>query len=235
VLADPVFEADDPRLCVERGDAGARSPACRAAFPEGEGRKGLEGFPRLAATLQEAEAIVRLAPGGTTLWAVGFAASRSTATSPELAEYRVVHFATHGILDDEDPGLSGVVLSRFDERGEPQDGVLRLTDVYGLRLRADLVVLSACRTALGKPVRGEGLVGLVRGFMHAGARGVVASLWKVEDEATSEMMGRFYREMLERGRRPAAALREAQVGMWREDRWRAPFYWAAFALQGDWR
>jgi CHAT domain-containing protein len=95
-----------------------------------------------------------------------------------------VHFATHGVFDNENPGLSGVVLSMFDEQDEARDGVLRLHDVYGLRLPAELVVLSACSTALGKPVRGEGLVGIVRGFMYAGARRVAASLWKVDDDAT---------------------------------------------------
>ena len=220
VLADPVFEPDDPRLRAARVDAG---------------RSRARGYPRLAATRQEADAIVRLGPAGTTLRAVDFDASRATAMSPELARYRIVHFATHGVFDNENPGLSGIILSMFGRGGEPQDGVLRLRDVYGLRLPAELVVLSACSTALGKPVRGEGLVGIVRGFMYAGARRVVASLWKVEDEATGEMMRRFYREMLEGGRSPAAALREAQVSMWRQDRWRPPFYWAAFVLQGEHR
>jgi CHAT domain-containing protein len=155
--------------------------------------------------------------------------------SPELAGYRIVHFATHGVFDNENPGLSGVALSMFDAGGRPQDGFLRLHDIYGLRLPVDLVVLSACDTALGKPLRGEGLVGVVRGFMHAGAARVVASLWKVDDDATGELMGRFYGEMLQNGRAPAAALRQAQIAMWQQDTWRAPYYWAAFVLQGEWR
>jgi CHAT domain-containing protein len=169
------------------------------------------------------------------LRAVDFAASRRTALGPDLGQYRIVHFATHGVLDNENPGLSGVVLSLFGKSGQAQDGVLRLHDIYGLRLPAELVVLSACNTALGKPVRGEGLVGVVRGFMYAGAKRVVASLWKVDDDATGEMMRRFYRGMLQEGRSPAAALREAQVSLWRQDRWKPPYYWAAFILQGEWR
>jgi len=227
VLADPVFEADDPRLRAAGGEATERGLDAS--------RGGHRGYPRLAATRQEADAIVGLAPEGTTLRAVGFDASRTTAMSPDLAQYRIVHFATHGVFDNENPGQSGVILSMFGERGEAQDGVLRLHDIYGLHLPAELVVLSACNTALGKPVRGEGLVGIVRGFMYAGARRVVASLWKVDDDATGEMMRRFYREMLEADRSPAAALREAQVSLWRQDRWRPPFYWAAFVLQGEWR
>jgi CHAT domain-containing protein len=155
--------------------------------------------------------------------------------SPELAEYRVVHFATHGVLDNENPGLSGLILSLFDERGRPQDGFLRLHDIYSLNLPADLVVLSACDTALGKPLRGEGLMGLVRGFFYAGALRVVASLWKVDDEATGELMSRFYVEMLDEGRSPAAALRQAQLALWRDGRWQDPYYWAAFILQGEWQ
>jgi CHAT domain-containing protein len=126
------------------------------------------------------------------------------------------------------------VLSLFDARGRPRDGFLRLHDIYGLDLPVDLVVLSACDTALGRPIRGEGLVGLVRGFMHAGAKRVVASLWKVDDEATGEIMKRFYREMLREDRPPAAALRQAQIALWQQRRWQPPFYGAAFVLQGEW-
>ena len=162
-------------------------------------------------------------------------ATSRMALSPELAQYRIVHFATHGVLDNETPGLSAVVLSMFDDQGRAIDGSLRLHDIYDLRLPADLVVLSACNTALGRQVRGEGLVGIVRGFMYAGAQRVVASLWKVDDDATGELMSAFYQEMLERGRSPAAALREAQLSLWRQDRRRPPYYWAAFVLQGEWR
>ncbi len=96
-------------------------------------------------------------------------------------------------------------------------------------------MLSACSSALGKEIRGEGLVGIVRGFLYAGAQRVVASLWKVDDHATGELMRRFYRHMLEEKRSPAAALRRAQIEMWREGEFRQPFYWAAFVLQGEWR
>ena len=154
---------------------------------------------------------------------------------PELANYRIVHFAAHGVLNNDEPGLSGIILSMFDRGGRPQDGFLRLRDIYGLRLPVDLVVLSACSTALGKPVRGEGIVGMVRGFMYAGAKRVVASYWKVDDEATGDLMRLFYGEMLARHHTPAAALRQAQLAMLRQDRWTPPFYWAAFVLQGEWK
>jgi CHAT domain-containing protein len=127
------------------------------------------------------------------------------------------------------------VLSLVDQEGRPQDGFLRLNEIYNLKLNADLVVLSACRTAVGKDVKGEGLMSLTRGFMYAGAPRIIASLWKVSDEATAELMKRLYENVLERGMRPAAALRAAQISLWKENQWRAPFYWGGFVLQGEWR
>jgi CHAT domain-containing protein/tetratricopeptide (TPR) repeat protein len=241
VLADPVFEADDPRLRARARSAqppGRPAGTARGRAPQSTPaviREGSWNLTRLASTRREADAIVAAAPPGTTLSRMDFDASRAAALSPELAQYRIVHFATHGVLDNENPGLSGLILSLFDERGQPQDGFLRLPDIYGLQLPADLVVLSACDTALGRPVRGEGLMGMVRGFFFAGARRVVASLWKVDDEATGELMSRFYAGMLKGQQSPAAALRDAQLTVWRDARWRAPYHWAAFVLQGEWR
>jgi CHAT domain-containing protein len=164
-----------------------------------------------------------------------FDANRTTATSPELAQYRLVHFATHGLLDSEHPELSGLVLSLVDERGIPQSGFLALQDIYNLNLPADLVVLSACATGLGKEIKGEGLMGLTRGFMYAGATRVVASLWDVDDAATAELMKHFYQAMEKEGMRPAAALRQAQMRMWKQKRWVDAYYWAGFQMQGEWR
>jgi CHAT domain-containing protein len=120
-----------------------------------------------------------------------------------------------------------------DEKGNPQDGFLRMHDIYNLRIPVDLVVLSACNTALGKEVKGEGLIGLTRGFMYSGARGVVASLWKVDDDATAELMKHFYAGLFQKGLTPAAALRDAQLALRSQKRWRSPYYWAAFVIQGE--
>ena len=174
-------------------------------------------------------------PAGRGMKALDFDASRALVTSQALARYRVVHFATHGLLDSERPELSGIVLSLFDRQGRPQNGFLRLHEIYNLSLPADLVVLSACQTALGKEVKGEGLVGLTRGFMYAGASRVSASLWKVDDAGTAELMRRFYAHMLKDGQTPAAALRAAQVEMAGQTLWRSPYFWAAFVMQGDWK
>jgi CHAT domain-containing protein len=164
-----------------------------------------------------------------------FEASRSLVSSGKLNQYRYVHFATHGLIDSIHPDLSAVVLSLVDENGNPQDGYLRLNEIFNLDLPADMVVLSGCETGLGKEIRGEGLIGLTRGFMYAGVARVVTSLWRVDDEATAELMVRFYRSILKDRKRPAEALRAAQVEMSKQERWRAPHYWAGFVLQGEWR
>ena len=243
ILADPVFDKDDQRLAslkVRRSDI-AHAGKSRVA-PLDQTQRALRDFTgltdvisRLPFSGREAEAIMALVPAGEGMLALGFRASRATALGSELSQYRYVHFATHGLLNSKHPELSGVFLSRFNEFGKSQDGFLQLHDVYNLKLSADLVVLSACQTALGKDIRGEGLVGLTRGFMYAGAPRVVASLWQVDDAATADLMREFYTEMLTKGKRPAEALRAAQVRMWEQNRWPSPYYWAAFTLQGEWR
>jgi len=139
------------------------------------------------------------------------------------------------LINSEHPELSGLVLSLVDENGKPQDGFLRMSEIFNLEMPADLVVLSACQTALGKEIKGEGLVGLTRGFMHAGAQRVVASLWQVDDLATAELMKHFYHGMLKENLRPAAALRSAQIEMSKIPRWSSPYYWAGFIIQGEWK
>jgi CHAT domain-containing protein/Tfp pilus assembly protein PilF len=283
VLADPVFQSDDPRVKARekqirnpkseiRNKSKAQNPKPNtsppsadepgSSNPQSETRNlqsagpqsairnpqleesavlrsirelGLLRFDRLPQSRIEANQITALAAKDRTLKALDFAANRATATNPELGQYRIVHFATHSLLNNEHPELSGVVLSLVDEQGKPQDGFLRLHEVYNLSLGADLVVLSACRTSLGKEIKGEGLIGLTRGFMYAGAPRVVASLWDVNDEATAELMKRFYQGMLKEGSRPAAALRAAQLAIRRQKRWRSPFYWAGFVLLGEWK
>jgi CHAT domain-containing protein len=200
-----------------------------------DARPGLSGeLPRLAFSRREADAISALAPLGSVLRAVGFAASRQTALGSDLGAYRVLHFATHGLLNDERPELSGIALSLYDRQGRRQDGFLRLEDIYEMRLPVDLVVLSACRTALGKDVRGEGLTGLVRAFMHAGAARVIATQWSVDDRATTELMREFYRSLLVAHRDPAEALRDAQMRVRVNPAWRDQYYWAGFVLSGVW-
>lgn len=245
VLGDPVFQKEDSRVKPGDGksdktgqpvsahankEAPSKSDVKRAAW-----ESGIQSLERLPFSRREAEAIIALAPQGKSLKALDFDASLATVTSDDLARYRIVHFATHGFLNNVHPELSGIVLSLVDHTGQPQNGFLRLHEVYNLKLRADLVVLSGCRTALGKDVRGEGLIGLTGGFMYAGTPRVAVSLWAVSDEATAELMRRFYQGMFEKGLRPSAALQAAQAAMWRTKWWGAPYYWAGFILQGEWR
>jgi CHAT domain-containing protein/Tfp pilus assembly protein PilF len=233
ILADPVFDAADPRLAGGH----VRNEAAVAAQGEAvrDGAPARQRFSRLPFSRAEATAIATLAGRRHAFVALDFAASRAAVLGGDLRPYRIVHFATHGIVDSRRPALSGLILSLFDERGAPQNGYLRLHDIYNMRLDADLVVLSACRTALGREIKGEGLVGLTRAFMYAGAPRVVASLWPVSDRATAELMTRFYRGVLRQRLAPAAALRAAQRQLSRDPRWSAPYYWAGFVLQGDWK
>jgi CHAT domain-containing protein/tetratricopeptide (TPR) repeat protein len=245
VIADPVFEEADLRIKKSGGNgAPPNDKQAEGAVAEGEVfRSALEvgagdaqqRLQRLTFSRREADEITALTGPGASFKALDFVANRATALGPNLSQYRIIHFATHGLLNSQHPELSGVVLSLFDEEGRPQDGFLRLHDIYNLKLAADLVVLSACKTGLGKEIKGEGLVGLTRGFFYAGAPRVVASLWKVDDRATAELMKLFYERMLRDGLRPAEALRKAQIDMLKQPRWAAPYYWAGFTLQGEWK
>jgi len=236
VLGDPVFSNDDPRVAAARfGHAASIGKVDSIDALRSASESGLNRLRRLRFSRQEADEIARLAGNDPKLEAVDFEASRKLAMSNELDQYRIVHFATHGIINNYHPELSGIVLSLVDAKGQPQNGFLRLYDLYNLKLSADLVVLSACQTALGKEIRGEGLVGLTRGFMYAGAPRVIASLWQIDDRASAEFMKRFYGALLGQKLRPAAALRAAQVSMSKDPRWHQPHYWAAFTLQGEWK
>ncbi|MET0552233.1 MAG: CHAT domain-containing tetratricopeptide repeat protein [Vicinamibacteria bacterium] len=232
VLADPVYDASDPRLPAA-SRTGLQDPVLARAtrgFGFQDGR-----LPRLPFTRREARGIAALAPDRSRAL-LDFSANLDAVRAADLSSYRYVHFATHGLLNDDRPELSGLVLSLVDREGRPRTGLLTAPDVSSLRLRAELVVLSSCRSAAGREVRGEGLLGLTRAFMHAGAPRVLASLWPIDDLASSELMTRTYAGMLgPRTLAPAAALREAQLQMLRHRRWRAPYYWAAFQLQGEWR
>ncbi|MFL6276779.1 MAG: CHAT domain-containing tetratricopeptide repeat protein [Blastocatellia bacterium] len=249
VLADPVFSTTDPRVANSVNSADKPSnpevsaPSLqrllfnRAAKDAADlGLLRGDGEPvRLPGTRIEADAIESLLAPGQCKKAVDFEASKGTAEDAELGQYLYVHFGTHGLINPKHPALTGLLLSMVDNKGDPVDGFLAASEVYNLKLPAEMIVLSACRTALGTEVRGEGLVGLTRGFMYAGAKRVVASLWKVYDAATAELMASFYRGVLKEGKRPAEALRAAQLEMLKQKKYRAPYYWAAFELQGEWR
>lgn len=224
ILADPVFSANDSR--VKKSNSPQQSVQLT----------GTVSLPRLPATEHEAQSIMAIAPNGMGMMATGFDANRTMALSGELGQFKIVHLATHGVVDVENPEMSGILLSMVSRDGKGTDGLVQLHDVYNMNLsNTQLVVLSACETALGKEVRGEGLVGLSRGFIYAGASSVVATLWKVDDRATTQLMTQFYKGLFEEGLTTSAALRKAKLSMWQQPRYRAPFFWAAFELQGEYR
>ncbi len=197
VIADPVFSTNDARLKSGTPAKESIAQASTRIIEHTSGSaSGQLSIPRLPFTRWEADQILAVAPRESSMRALDFRANRSTATGEELSKYRYVHFATHGYLDTTRAGLSAIVLSMVDEQGKPQDGFLRTHDIYNLKLPAELVVLSACETGLGKDVTGEGLEGLTRGFMYAGARRVIVSLWNVNDKATAALMQRLYAGML---------------------------------------
>lgn len=194
-----------------------------------------EEYQRLHYSRREAESILSMLPRDSeylSLW--GADANKDVALSGRLVDFRILHFATHGIPNTEHPELSAVLLSQTGPDGRSMDGYLTAHDIQGMDLRADLVVLSACSTALGREVRGEGLIGLTQAFMHAGADRVVVSLWDVNDESTAVLMERFYRGLILENKSPAEALRTAQIWMSKQPRWSSPYYWGGFVLQGEW-
>jgi len=251
VLADPVFDVKDERfqtsgakkklapkfetVALTKNTETVLAKNLKRAVRDFdfEDEEGIN-LPRLPFTRREADSIFASLPNNQRSKILDFDATRNAVFNSELSNYRFVHFATHSFLNNKNPELSGIVLSLFDENGKEQDDFLRVGEVFNLKLPAELVVLSGCRTGLGKEIKGEGLVGLTRGFMYAGAKRVVVSLWDVNDEGTSELMATFYREMLG-GKKlsPASALRQAQISMLKDRRWQNPYFWATFTLQGE--
>jgi CHAT domain-containing protein/Tfp pilus assembly protein PilF len=247
IIADPVFESTDPRVKHNKA-----KPPSNKRFVTSDGNSakddlvsakssrflhssGFEkGIPRLPFSRQEAQSILALSVTGDSFAALDFKANYSTVMSGVLSKYRYLHFATHGIVNSAHPELSGILLSMVDERGRPQQGFLQLSDIYSLTLSADLVVLSACQTGLGKDMEGEGIIGLTRGFFYAGASRVVSSFWNIDDAATAELMRKFYEGILIQKLAPAAALRSAQLETRKQRRYRSPYYWAGFTVQGKW-
>lgn len=245
LFADPVFDSTDARVksktkrtegpTPSKVEDSAETRTLEHLTEQAADMQGQMRILRLPYTRQEAQRILAVAPETVNLRAFDFKANLATALGGGLHKYRYIHFATHGYIDSEKPGLSAIVLSLVNERGEPQDGFLKSQEIYNLNLTAELVVLSACETGLGKEIKGEGLVGLTRGFMYAGAARIIVSMWNVSDKGTADLMSRLYKGMLKDGQRPAAALRTAQLELWKQKQWRSPYYWAAFVQQGEWR
>ncbi|MGB7378736.1 MAG: CHAT domain-containing protein [Rivularia sp. (in: cyanobacteria)] len=239
ILADPVFSDTDTRVAEARNKQSNEQNSLeleleRSALKRSADTFNRRGWTRLFGTRTEAETLLQLVPNGDRLNVFDFDANYNWATSSKLNQYRILHFATHGFVNDANPELSGIVLSLVDKQGQNIRGYLRLGDLFNLDYPADLIVLSACETGLGKEIQGEGLVGLTRGLMYAGAERLVVSLWQVSDEGTAVFMQEFYKQMLQEGKSANQALRATQLKMWNQEKWRNPNYWAAFAFLGEW-
>jgi CHAT domain-containing protein len=234
VFGNPIFAQQNGQTASNQTSDDQSKHATRSIELDRDG----SDHPTLDRLFYSAREIANLRDVATeaqTFTASDYDATRDRLLSMDFTQYAILHFATHGLLNPERPENSGLLLSTITRDGRTVNGFVGLQDIYSLRAPVDLVVLSACQTGLGKNIRGEGLIGLTRGFMYAGASSVVASLWKVEDEATAELMKRFYIELLKNRKTPAEALRAAQNSIRQEPQWSAPHYWAGFTLQGEYR
>jgi len=220
-FGDAIF-AEDPSKPIPADTKSTRADETR----------NLATLPTLFNAKRELRAIEDLA-GNESAFYTKYAATRDNFLNVNFSQFRIVHVVTHGILNDVEPQLSGLYLTRVDSNNHPLAGFIGLTDIYKMNTSVDLVVLSACQTALGKELRGEGLIGLTRGFMYAGAASVVATLWQVDDAASAELMKYFYTYLLRDGMTPPAALRAAQNQIRSQPKWKSPYYWAGFTIQGD--
>jgi CHAT domain-containing protein/Tfp pilus assembly protein PilF len=248
MFADPVFAlgapeppspspSPSPSTSTSTSTVSSPLPSSAEFLTHAARNSGFGRLRRLPFARREAEAILSLVEDPNSRFsALGFEATRRAVLTENLSQYRLLHFATHGFLNDRHASLSGIVLSLVDAKGQSLDGFLRVHEIERLELTANLVVLSACRTALGKTIRGEGIVGLSQAFFLAGAQALVVSHWDVDDEATAILMKRLYTAMLgDEALAPAAALRVAQNSIRKDSSWKSPYFWAAFTFQGDWQ
>jgi tetratricopeptide (TPR) repeat protein len=236
VIADPVFQADDDRLGAHgRVQSSAMGQPSQSLLLRAASEVAISGFVRLPYSREEAQTVSSFADPRTSWIALDFAANREAVLAAPWPSYSIVHFATHALLNARHPELSGIVLSLYGPGGQATDGFLRVNDIYNLRVPAELVVLSVCDSAVGKDVGAEGSANLARAFFYAGAHRVLASLWPVDDRASVAFMRELYRGMLGLGMAPTDALMRAQYEMQQNPRWRAPYYWAPYVLQGEWR
>jgi len=224
LVADPVYQPDDPRLAVVMRTSATSQPPARHSLDPDRGR-----YQRLPFTAQEAAQISAQFPPADVDRLIGLDATRDRLLSLDWSAYRFIHIATHGIVDAQVPQLSALILSSYDSSGRVVDGAVRVADLSLESLAADVAVLSACDTALGKQVPSEGLLGIGSTMLARGARAVVASLWPVSDEIGARLMTEFYRHLLRDSMSPAAALGAAMrsvVSSGAAD----PALWAAYQV-----
>jgi CHAT domain-containing protein len=235
VYSDSVFSKNDERLT---------NPDYLVSLKDSENNKSslaleenahisLDNLERLDKSRNETENIFKNFEINNSTIVSGFDANRTNFQKKHHNNYKVLHFATHGLLNEEIPELSGIVLSQFDRDGRKQNGLIWLEDIYNLNLSADLVVLSACDTGIGKDVKGEGLMSLTNGFLQVGAKSVISSHWKVDDEATVELMKIYYEILAKEKVSTSRALQLAQIKLAENPKFQFPYYWSSFTIHGD--
>lgn len=235
IFADPVFSDTDDRLIAKNENSSSLSQFFGLNLRDFRLIDANGKIPRLFATQEEANTISGIVGKTNSEIASGFSANRERIFNSDISNYRILHFATHGLIDIERPEVSSIVLSQYDENGNKREGFLRLQDIYAMDLSSDLVVLSACKSGLGKEIKGEGLMSLNSAFLQAGAKSVLSSSWKVDDNATAEFMKRFYTNLIDKELTPSESLRQTQLEMLQFTQFKSPFYWGAFTLQGEFR
>lgn len=224
VFADPIFNLNDERIIANKKDFYLRQDASPIARTTDQ---------RLFFSATEAQTIAEVYADQSPRVLLGGEASLFNATNGDLEKYRIIHFATHSFFNNISAEESGLVLSRYDLNGAEKDSHLTTSNIFNLKLSADLVVLSACQSQLGKDVRGEGTLGLSRGFIYAGTKRVLFTLWNINDQSTSVLMKNFYTSM-KKGLKPSQALRKAQIEMIKSKKFNDIYYWAGFKIEGDW-
>ncbi len=235
VFADPVFSNSDSRFTQNTEEKNSIFEVLGLNLRDFRIVDSNGFIKRLPASQKEAESIAETVGSSRTEIASGFGANRERVIKSNISDYRMLHFATHGLIDIKRPEVSSIVLSTFDENGNNIEGFLRLQDIYSLNLASDLVVLSACESGVGKDVKGEGLMSMNNAFLQAGAKSVVSSAWKVDDNATALMMSNFYSNLIDKGLTPSEALRQAQIKLSKSAQYKSPFFWAAFTVQGEFK
>jgi CHAT domain-containing protein len=220
IFADPIYSPSDGRI-LNKNKLHIKSDSPSY-------------LPRLFASKFEAENIASFANPEKVLLRMNEEANRDVVFNSKLQNYRILHFATHALIDDKRPELSSIALSFYDAEGNKSYGYFRANDILRLNLNADLVVLSSCRSGTGKQVKGEGIVSFTHSFFSVGAKRMISSVWDVKDKVAAEIMTKFYRGHLSEGKPVSIALREAQLEIMQDTRWKQPFYWSAFVMQGDW-
>ena len=233
VFSDPIFSNQDARVSGVNSETQNETGAIQTdkfRFAES-----LTSLVRLNASKDESDSIIEIVGASESTALSGAAATREKALDASIGDYKIIHFATHGLIKEDRPELSGIVLSQVDGGGQPVNGVVRLQDIYAMNLSADAVVLSACDTGIGKEVKGEGLMSLNNAFLQTGAKTVVSTLWKVDDYAARELMKNFYSELASGKVSTSEALRRAQIKLRQNPQYQSPFYWAAFTIEGDYQ